>query len=239
MAAPVPHRTKATAGLVSSNLAPDPSLGDRVYEALRRDILTGNLKPGEPLSEKLLAKHYGGSRTPIREAAIRLVQDNLIRIIPKKGYFVTHISVRDLDQLCEYRAWLEGACAEAAVKTRHDPELINQMKTYALVQYRSGNRDEFWAFVKADSAFHLGIARLTRNPWFVRNMAAVRTQMERIMYAAVNIAPYGEVTSQEHQQILEAIRRRDAGKARKLLRKHILGAKEKMLELAGASSNVL
>src|ERR1043165_4886404 len=69
------------------------SLGDRVYQALKRDIITGVFQSGEALTEKNLAKRYRGSRTPVREAAVRLQQENLLRIVPNRGYFVRHITI--------------------------------------------------------------------------------------------------------------------------------------------------
>src|SRR5258708_6403789 len=90
------------------------SLGDRVYQALKRDIITGVFPSGDALTEKQLAKRYRGSRTPVREAAVRLQQENLLRIVPNRGYFVRHITINELSELYEYRAALEGACAELA-----------------------------------------------------------------------------------------------------------------------------
>jgi len=78
---------------------PEDSLSEQVYQSLKRDIVTGIHPPGEALSEKDLARRYDSSRTPVREAAVRLQQDNLLRVVPNRGYFVTKISERTSAEL--------------------------------------------------------------------------------------------------------------------------------------------
>src|SRR5512135_1463205 len=89
-------------------------LSERVYQALRRDIVTAVLRPGEAVSEKELAARYNSSRTPVREAALRLEEQNLLRNVPNRGYFVTHLTVKDLNDIYEYRLSVECTSAEFA-----------------------------------------------------------------------------------------------------------------------------
>jgi GntR family transcriptional regulator, rspAB operon transcriptional repressor len=191
---------------------------------------------GEPLTEKVLASRYGGSRTPLREAAVRLQQENLLRIIPKKGYFIAHMSVHELNELYEFRAWIEGVCAEIAARTGSDPDQLDNLERLAGVQY--DNREGYFRFIEADTAFHLGIAKLTGNSMLVKAVADIRVHMERLMYAASSVAPYSQITSQEHRSIIAAIRNRNAKLARKLVHSHILDAKENILKLAGGTSRL-
>lgn len=212
------------------------SLGGRVYAALKKDIIVGVFSSGEPLSEKVLASRYGGSRTPLREAAVRLQQENLLKIIPKKGYFIAHMSVHELNQLYEYRAWIEGVCAEIAAKIIVDPDQLLELEKLASVQY--DDREGYFRFIEADTAFHLGIAKLTGNSLLVKAVADIRVHMERLMYAASSVAPFGQVTSREHRSIVAAVRNRNAKLARQLVHRHILGAKENILKLAGGRSRL-
>lgn len=212
------------------------SLGGRVYAALKKDIIVGAFPSGEPLTEKVLASRYGGSRTPLREAAVRLQQENLLKIIPKKGYFIAHMSVHELNELYEFRAWIEGVCAEIAARANSDPDQLDALEKLACVQY--DNREGYFRFIEADTAFHLGIAKLTGNSMLVKAVADIRVHMERLMYAASSVAPYSQVTSQEHRSIIAAIRNRNAKLARKLVHSHILDAKENILKLAGGRSRL-
>ena len=69
------------------------TLSEKVYRAFKRDIIHSVYQPGEALSEKALADRYKGSRTPVREAAVRLQNERLLRIVPNRGYFVAQITL--------------------------------------------------------------------------------------------------------------------------------------------------
>jgi DNA-binding GntR family transcriptional regulator len=222
-----------------SFLAPFPvngTLSERVYHALKRDIIRGVFQPGEALTEKELARRYHGSRTPIREAAVRLQQDNLLQIVANRGYFVRSITIQDLNQIYEFRAAVEGACAELAAQKNCAEEEIGRLQHLAQVEYRVDDRASYEKFIESDTEFHLGIAHLARNPLLARGVADMRNQMERIMFAAIDIGYYGEMPTREHLGILEAIRNRDPQLARKRMCDHIFISKDKVLRLASGGN---
>jgi len=220
---------------VNANSNGNTSLGDRVYQALKRDIITGVFQSGEPLSEKLLARRYRGSRTPVREAAVRLQQENLLRVVPNRGYFVKHITVNELIELYEYRAALEGACAELAAQKGADEAVLQELARVGEVHFKQDDRASYEAFIVADTAFHIGLAQLTRNQLLLQAVRDVRCQMERIMYAAMDLQYYGESPAHEHAGVLQAIRDRDPVRARQLMQEHIFISKDKVLQLASNS----
>lgn len=211
------------------------SLGDRVYQALKKDIITGVFQSGEPLSEKLLARKYRGSRTPVREAAVRLQQENLLRVVPNRGYFVKHITVNELIELYEYRAALEGACAELAAQKGANEAVLEELARVGEVHFQQDDRVSYEGFIVADTAFHIGLAQLTRNQLLLQAVRDVRCQMERIMYAAMDLKYYGESPAHEHAGVLQAIRDRDPSRARQLMQEHIFISKDKVLQLASNS----
>jgi GntR family transcriptional regulator, rspAB operon transcriptional repressor len=217
--------------------APSGTLAERVYQQLKHDIVHGVFQPGEALNEKVLARKYKGSRTPVRESVMRLQQENLLRLVPNKGYFVSHITLHELDEMYEYRAELEGFCAELAARRWSDQAMMDQLTELAHTKYRTEDRASYEHFIEADTKFHLGIAQLTRNRLVLRAVSEVRCHMERIMFAAIDIGYYGEVPAREHTEILEAIRRRDAAATRKLMYEHIIGSKNKVLRLASGRTN--
>ena len=214
---------------------PGTSLGDRVYQALKRDIITGVFQSGEALTEKMLAKKYRGSRTPVREAAVRLQQENLLRIVPNRGYFVRHITINELNELYEYRAALEGACAELAARKGADEATLRDLRHLGSIHFEKNDRASYERFIAADTAMHLALAQLTRNKLLLQAVRDVRCQMERIMFAAIDIHYYGESPANEHAAILQAIEDRDAERARRLMQEHIFISKDKVLQLASNS----
>lgn len=208
------------------------TLSERVYQALKRDIIRGLHPAGEALGEKALAKMYKGSRTPVREAAVRLQQDSLLRIVPNRGYFVSSMTIGWLNEIYEFRAAVEAACAELAARKASDEKLLDELALLAQTEYKTNDSVTYEKFIEADTIFHIGIARLTRNPMLVRAVSDMRSHMERVMYAAIDIGYYGEAPVQEHEAIITAIRTQDADRARKLMYDHIVQSRGKVLRLA-------
>lgn len=207
------------------------SLAEQVYQAFKRDIISGTYRPGEALSENLLGKRYATSRTPVREAAARLQRENLLRVIPKKGYFVKLISVPELNELYEYRAIIECAAAELAAQKEPDPDLLDELQRHSSVRYKAGDRNSYKRFIESDTAFHITIARLTRNHLVITTISDLRSHIERLLYAAINLGDYGTLLAREHFKICQAIKNRDAESARQLMFEHVMDSKDKILKL--------
>jgi len=227
-------RIKRTAVNEDSN----GTLSQRVYQALKHDIITGQYQPGEALSEKALAKRYRGSRTPVREAAVRLQHEHLMRIVANRGYFVTQISIQWVNQIYEFRAAAEGASAELAAQKNWDQASLEHLLQLANTEHKVDDRASYVRFIEADTEFHNAIAKLTRNPLLIRAVADMRCQMERIMYASIDAGYYGELPVSEHCGIVDAIKNRDPVLARKRMCDHIYISKDKVLGLAIGSSRL-
>jgi len=211
------------------------TLAERIYQRLKADIIHNFFQAGEAINEKVLAARYKGSRTPVREAIMRLQQENLLRLVPQKGYFVSHLTIHELNEMYEYRGELEAFCAELAARRWGDEAELERLSELAQTKYETRNRSSYEKFIERDTEFHIGIAKLTRNRLLLRAVADVRSHMERIMYAAIDIGYYGEVPAREHTQIVEAIRRRDPALARRHMYDHIVGSKHKVLRLASVA----
>ena len=211
-------------------------LSEKVYRALKRDIIRGVHPAGEPLTEKELARRYKASRTPVREAALRLQEERLLRIVPNRGYFVSPITLQELNDVYEYRTAVECAAAELAARKGTDSELLQKLTQLAETSYRADSIESYIEFIEADTIFHVGIARLSRNQMLVRAVSEARCQMERIMYAAIDIHYYGEVPTREHIDIMKAIREHNPDAARKHMYDHIIQSKDKVLRLTTSSA---
>jgi GntR family transcriptional regulator, rspAB operon transcriptional repressor len=214
------------------------TLSQRVYQALKKDIITGQYLPGEALSEKSLAKRYRGSRTPVREAAVRLQQEHLMKIVANRGYFITQITIQWVNEIYEFRAAVEGASAEVAAQKNWDQATLDRLAQLANTEHKVDDRASYVRFIEADTEFHNSIAQLTRNPLLIRAVADMRSQMERIMYASIDAGYYGELPVREHHGIVEAIQNRDAVLARKRMCDHIYISKDKVLRLASGNSRL-
>jgi DNA-binding GntR family transcriptional regulator len=210
---------------------PASTLSEKVYRAFKRDIIHGVYQPGEALSEKELAERYKGSRTPVREAAVRLQNERLLRIVPNRGYFVSQITLQVLNDIYEFRCAVECAAAELAAIKGADPESLRKLSDLSQVTCSPDDRESCVRFIEADTAFHVTVARLTRNQMVVQAVSEARSQMERIMFAAIDINYYGEAPGREHRDILKAIQDRDPERARKRMSEHIMQSRGKVLGL--------
>jgi DNA-binding GntR family transcriptional regulator len=208
------------------------TLSEKVYTAFKRDIVHGVFQPGESLSEKDLARRYKASRTPVREAAVRLQNDRLLRIVPNRGYFVAQLTLQVLNDIYEFRTAVECASAELAALKGASPEALKELGNLAQASCRPEDRGSCLRFIEADTAFHLGIALLTRNQMLFQAVNEARSQMERIMLAAIDIHYFGEVPKREHLDILDAIKDRDPDRARQMMHDHIVLSKDKVLGVA-------
>jgi DNA-binding GntR family transcriptional regulator len=213
----------------ASGAGPAATLSEKIYRALKRDIIRGIYQPGEALSEKDLTERYKGSRTPVREASVRLQNERLLRIVPNRGYFVSPITLQVLNDIYEFRAAVECAAAELAAAKGTAPELLKKLGQLAEASCTPEDRKSCVSFIEADTAFHVGIARLARNQMLVQAVSEARNQMERIMYAAIDIHYYGELPGREHREILQAIQERDPERARQQMHNHIMQSKDKVL----------
>jgi DNA-binding GntR family transcriptional regulator len=211
-------------------------LGERVYCAFKSDIIHGIYQPGEALNEKALVDRYKCSRTPVREAAVRLQKEGLLRIVPIRGCFVSQITLQVLNDIYEFRCAVECSAAELAAMKGGDPETIKLLTDLLQVTCRTEDRESCIRFVEADTAFHMAIARLSRNQMLIQAVSEARSQMERIMFAAIDINYYGEAPGKEHHEILHAIQERDPERARREMHDHIMKSKDKVLGLTGAGS---
>lgn len=208
------------------------TLSEKVYAEFKRDIIHGVFQPGEALTEKDLAKRYKASRTPVREAAVRLQKDRLLRIVPNRGYFVAQITLQILNDIYEFRSAVECAAAELAATKGGSAEALKRLDELAQVSCSRGDRRSCLRFIEADTAFHLGIAHLTRNQMLFEAVHEARSQMERIMLAAIDINYFGEVPKREHMDILKAIKNQDPERARRTMHDHIMQSKDKVLGIA-------
>ena len=204
--------------------APAPLLRDHVYEALRADILSCALAPGDELREQELAERYAVSRSPVREALLRLSRERLVDIQPRQGCRVAPVSLADAEDLLRFRAVLEPACAAAAARAATEAQLAG------LERFRrfEGAADGFIAY---NRAFHAAIAEASGN----RRMAAVARDLVEQADRLVRTSLAGlkdrdpERLVAEHGAVIDALRARDGRAAARLLRQHLEDAERRVV----------
>lgn len=210
----------ATGASVMRIVPQRPTAASHVLAHLRQAILAMDLKPGVALSEKDLTERFGVSRTPVREALIRLAEEKLVDIFPQSGTFVSRIPVAALPEAVIIRKALETAALDMALVAADGVGLLELERIIARQEAMAGLSDQD-GFHAADEAFHESIASLAGHPGLWRVAQQAKTQIDRCRRLTLpEPGRMGQVIS-EHRAIVDAMRRRDAAAARAALDKHL------------------
>ena len=197
-------------------------LREVVFVTLRRQILRGELKPGERLMEISLANKLGVSRTPIREAIRMLEHEGLAVMKPRRGAQVAKISAQELTDVLEIRESLEVLAISKACE-RMDEEGLQAMdeaaRRFEELAARSGS--DLTSLAEADVAFHDAIYNGTKNLRLIQILGNLREQMYRFRIEYLKDEAVRKELVEEHRQIRGAVRARDAELAVARISEHI------------------
>lgn len=193
---------------------------DVVYGDLRNSIISMKLVPGTPILEKEITERYGISRTPVREAVLRLAEDRLIDVVPKSGTFVARIPLSVLREAIVARRALEEVTVRAATEKASESQIM-EMRAIVQRQRETAESGKEEAFHHADDDFHAAIATAGRLPGIWGMIQQIRIQVER--YRRLTLPQPGRmlIVVGEHTEVLDAIARRDADEAVKRMVLHL------------------
>lgn len=196
------------------------SLSQRAYEKLVGMILSGEMPPGTSYLEKTLWHILGMSRTPVREALIRLERENLIRIVPRHGIQIAPISVADQREIYDVLTAVETHAAELAAKRRPEADELRPMEQ-ALVEMETALvKQDRGLFVAADARFHYLMVELCRNRRLIEIAHNHWNQTLRARWMTMQLVANLDISAKEHRSVLDQIRRGNAEGAREAHRVH-------------------
>jgi DNA-binding GntR family transcriptional regulator len=191
-----------------------------VRDAIEQDIVTGVYLPGERLHELALAKRFGVSRTPIREALLQLGSAGLVEQHLHRGTFVKERSPADIVQMFEVMAELEGMCGRLVARraTREQAEAIAAAND-ACAAAEHGDTD---AYYYANETFHRAIYSATGNPFLEEQVIALHNRLKPYRRLQLRVPGRVRSSSAEHKQVVAAILAGDAAAAESALKAHII-----------------
>lgn len=219
------------------------TLSDHVFHRIQTAIVRGEIQPGSKISEPELARSYGISRGPLREAIRRLEGQKLVVRIPHAGARVVALSTAELLELYEIRESLEGMACRLAAERMSDEEIAdlrNVLDTHANDPQFQAGRDYYQQ--EGDYDFHYRIIQGSGNRTLSNllcNELYQLVRMYRIQFSSTPNRPQQAFT--EHQRILEAIANRDGELAELLMRRHIAASRknvERHYQDAGVKKSV-
>ena len=198
-------------------MANSKNLKMKAYTILKQQILSNELKPGEYLEEKKLCEMLSISRTPIREAISKLEWENLVQIIPNKGIFVTTLSIRTAKEIFQVRHLLETIILRLSIPNL-DPDMLMHYKHSFLELLE---KKDYVALHLMDYQFHNDINACCGNTQFVRIMANISDQFQRVRTQEFYRVERTENGAREHIELIDLMLHNKTEEAVQLLEKHI------------------
>ena len=195
-------------------------LRDQVAHALRAALISGELRPGEVYSAPGLAEDFGISATPVREAMLDLAREGLVEPVRNKGFRVTEVNERDLDQYTEIRALIEiptvGRITRSAAR-----EDLEALRPVAEEIVRAAREHDLIGYLEADRQFHLSLLALSGNERLVETVGDLRKRSR--LYGLTALDERGGLipSAEEHLELLDLMLAGDAKGAEACMARHL------------------
>ena len=198
----------------------DKPVASQVHGCLRTLILRIGLRPGKVLSEKDLSVKLGVSRTPVREAFIRLAEEGLVDILPQRGTVVSPIRVPEIEEAYFLRHAIEIAVVSRVAKNIEVSQL-EQLKAHLVQQKKVLQNNDYHAFMDLDDDFHRILSEGARLPRAWRMIQSVKGQLDRLRFMTLPESGHGQRIQDQHHAIFAAVAEGDAERAQAEMHNHL------------------
>jgi DNA-binding GntR family transcriptional regulator len=209
-----------------SGTRPRPApAADRAYELTKELVLTGELPGGHLFSEGEIAERLGISRTPVREAFLRLQAEELLRLIPKRGAVVVPVPPGEAEDVLDAREAIETAAVRRLLR-RPDlvPAAVAEMRAALRVQQEHADAGDLPAFARADEEFHRTIVAAGQNAVTIRFYATLADRQRRMSMHALGPMPERlPIVLREHAELIDIVESGDEAAFAAALRAHLDG----------------
>ncbi|MEM6942594.1 MAG: GntR family transcriptional regulator [Pseudomonadota bacterium] len=201
-------------------LKPRRSLAAEAADSLRELIILGKLAPGLPVRERDLAEAFGISRTPLKEALRILEGEGLVVYSPTRRPFVANPSLGEINDWLRVQGALEALAGELACEKASDAELVEIERLNAAIREARDANGQLEAF-RADMRFHVAIVAASGNAALAETHATYNARLWRLRFLSSQRVAGRDTTRQEHLDIVDALKTRDAAAARRALEQHL------------------
>ena len=222
----------------SSARAPIPLLTDRAYERIKHDVITCVLAPGAEISEPQLCLHYRLGSAPVRMALLRLAHDGLVRAIPRRGYRISAVTLKDIQDIFELRLMLEPVAARMAAG-KIDSRRARALEVATNTSYQPDSAQSIADFLEANKAFHLAIVETTGNVRLSAMIGQLHDQMTRLLHLGLGLRNRSREMQMEQRALLKALVRGHGDSAEQLAREHIEAARSMVLSAVMSSRGIM
>lgn len=206
------------------------SLTEKAYQTLAHKIVTLDLEPGSVLTESRLMHELKIGRTPIREAIQRLIAEGLVTHLHHRGMLVADIRAADVAQIYEFRTQIESSAARLAATRMTAPQLQELQRIHAEMD-RSADDADTETFIAQDRRFHELLARGADNHYLETVLLNVYNLHLRLWYFLFKRQGGLRETVHEHQQLIEALMRRNPDEAERAMRSYVARVSRQIKDL--------
>jgi DNA-binding GntR family transcriptional regulator len=207
------------------------SLVVKAYNGIRAKILDNSYAPGQQVLESSLAEEFGVSRTPLREALIRLQQEGLVEVVPRHGMRVLPMSARDMQEIYEILAALESSAAEMLAARKPSAKELAPLKAATKAMSDALKNDDLKVWAQADEHFHMSLIELAGNKMLSQAVATYWDRAHRARMFTLKLRPKPVNSTKEHAQIVECIQRGDRKAAGDMYRAHRQRASSELIAI--------
>ncbi|WP_233838944.1 GntR family transcriptional regulator [Paraburkholderia sp. ZP32-5] len=207
----------------TAGTAPQPpreTSTDAVYQQIRARILSNEFRPGMQLLEQELVALFGVSRTPVREALVRLQKENLLVIVPRHGMRVRSVSIADIEEVQQVQASLEATAAEAVARAGLKAKDLKPLDKACNDMERAFERDDLATWAAAGDAFYAHLLTLADNPRLTQIVGECRDQMRRVRDMTLRLIDWPDAQTDALRAITTAARANDPVAAASAARAH-------------------
>lgn len=181
-----------------------PNLTEQATAQLRRAILATHLAPGATISESGAAELTGLGKAPVRAALARLADEGLVQPLPRRGWVVTPVTVRDIHEVFGLRALIEPEAARLAAG-RVDAAALERLDAVCRCGYDPGDAESALAFLEANTAFHVAVAELAGNRRLARTLARLLDEAARMLVLGLSARDRTGEMRTEHGTLIAAL----------------------------------
>lgn len=200
------------------------------YETIKRNILSNQYPPGHHALEQELADELEMSRTPVREALIRLANEGLVELIPRRGMRVIPLSPDDMKELYEVIGGLENVAIELIGERDPGPDAYAVMLQATEAMDAALQEDDLETWAQQDTVFHQEILNLSGNALLKSIVHSLNDKVHRARSITLRLRPKPVNSTQEHREMVEALVRGDVEEARRIHAAHRSNAAKVIIE---------
>jgi DNA-binding GntR family transcriptional regulator len=213
-------------------------LSSLAYERLRQAIIECDLAPGTAVSQSKLESTFGLGKAAVRTALARLNQNGLVEAFARRGYVVSPVTIKNIDDLLGLRLLLEPEATRLACGKLSTSELA-RLKELAEVGYTTGDKDSERQFLRANREFHLMIAQASGNERLASMLGQIIDEAMRMLYMTMSSARnLTDDWCDGHRQIYEALRLGNGDVAGEIVKKEIISARTEIFDIVLRSAAI-